>query len=52
MFHLLIYLVLNVDVKNFVEDFHGGSVVKMLPASVGDMGLTPGSGRFHMLRGN
>ena len=27
-------------------DFPGGSVVKNLPASVGDMGLKPGSGRF------
>lgn len=50
VFHLLIYLILNVDVKHFFEDFAGGSVVKILPASVGDIGLTPGSGRFHMLR--
>ena len=26
-------------------DLPGGSVVKNLPANVGDMGLTPGSGR-------
>ena len=52
VFHLLIYLILNVDVKHFFEDFAGGSVVKILPTSVGDMGLTPDSGRFHMLRGD
>ena len=29
----------------FYLGFHGGSVVKNLPASVGDMGLIPGLGR-------
>lgn len=52
MFHLSIYLILNVDVKKFFEDFPGSSVVQILPVNVGDTGLTPGSGRFHMLRGN
>ena len=33
-------------------DFLGGPVVKNPPANVGDMGLIPGSGRFHMLQGN
>ena len=32
--------------------FPGGPVVKNLPANAGDMGLTPGPGRFHMLWGN
>ena len=32
--------------------FPGGAVVKNPPANVGDMGLSPGSGRFHMPRGN
>ena len=27
-------------------NFQGGTVVKNLPASIGDMGLIPGSGRF------
>ena len=31
-------------------DFHGGSVVKNLPANAGDTGLIPDPGRFHMLR--
>ena len=32
--------------------FPGGSVVKNLPANAGDMGLSPGLGRFHMLWSN
>ena len=30
--------------------FPGSSVVKNLPANAGDMGLSPGLGRSHMLR--
>ena len=30
------------------REFPGGSVVKNLPASAGDMGSIPGSGRSHM----
>ena len=30
------------------QDFPGGSVVKNPPANVGDTGLIPGPGRFHM----
>ena len=33
-------------------DFPGGPVVENLPANVGDMGLIPGLGRFHMWQGN
>ena len=33
-------------------DFPGGAVVKNLPANAGDMGLSPGPGRSHMLRSN
>ena len=33
-------------------DFLGVPVVKNPPANVGDTGLIPGSGRFHMLQGN
>ena len=33
-------------------DFPGGSVVKNPPANAGDMGLSPGLGRFHMLQSN
>ena len=36
----------------FVEDLSGDSVVKNQPASTGDMGLSPGPGRFHMLWSN
>ena len=32
--------------------FPGGSVVKNLPANVGDKGSTPGPGRSHMLWSN
>ena len=35
-----------------VGDFFGGTVVKNLPASAGDMGLIPGLGRSHMPRSN
>ena len=34
------------------QGFPGGAVVKNLPASAGDMGLSPGPGRSHMLRSN
>ena len=33
-------------------DFSGGSVVKSLPAHVGDMGSIAGPGRFHVLQRN
>ena len=33
-------------------DFPGGPVVKNPPANAGNMGMIPGSGRFHMLEGN
>ena len=33
--------------KNKTEGFPGDSVVKNPPASAGDMGLSPGPGRFH-----
>ena len=39
------------EVKNKQEGF-GGSVVKNLPANVGDMGFVPGLGTFHMLWSN
>ena len=32
--------------------FPGDAVVKNLPANAGDMGLSPGPGRSHMLRSN
>ena len=34
------------------RDFHGGAVVKNLPANAGDMGSSPGPGRSHMPRSN
>ena len=34
------------------EDFPGGTVVKNLPANVGDMGSSPGPGRSHLPRSN
>ena len=38
--------------KKFTWGFPGGAVVKNPPASAGDMGSSPGPGRFHMLRSN
>ena len=32
------------------EGFPGGTVVKNPPANAGDMGSSPGPGRYHMLR--
>ena len=34
------------------QDFPARPVVKNLPANAGGMGLIPGQGRFHTLRGN
>ena len=36
----------------FLQDFPGGPVVKNLPAKAGDMGSTPGRGRFHVPEGS
>ena len=38
------------ELRKAIEDFPGGSVVKNPPANAGDMGLSPGPGRSHMLR--
>ena len=35
-----------------IQNLPRGPVVKNLPATAGDMGLIPGPGRFHMLRGS
>ena len=40
------------DVKNLTPGFPSGAVVENLPASAGDMGLSPGPGRSHMPRSN
>ena len=42
----------NVGMCNPGLGFPGGSVVKNLPASAGDMGSIPGPGRSHMLQSN
>ena len=39
-------------INKYLRDFPGGAVVKNSPASAGDMGLSPGPGRSHMLRSN
>ena len=36
-------------IKEVMPDIPGGPVVKNLSAHAGDVGWTPGSGRFHML---
>ena len=33
-------------------DFPGGPMVKNAPVNAGDIGLIPGQGRFHLLKGN
>ena len=40
------------DQKILVKGFPGGAVVKNPPANAGDMGSSPGPGRFHMSRSN
>ena len=42
----------NWESKNKPTDFPGGTVVKNPPANAGDMGLSPGPGRSHMLWSN
>ena len=39
-------------VRNQLEDFAGGTVVKNLVANAWDMGSSPGPGRSHMPRNN
>ena len=39
-------------VKKANEGFPGGTVVESPPANAGDVGLSPGLGRSHMLRSN
>ena len=39
-------------VKEEVRGFPGGAVVENLPANAGDMGSSPGLGRFQMPRSN
>ena len=39
-------------VKNDLQGFPDGTVVENLSASAGDMGSTPGQGRFYMLWSN
>ena len=39
-------------VKNMMEGFHGGSMVKNPPATAGDVGLIPDPGRYHMPQSN
>ena len=38
--------------KGGKKAFPGGPLVKILPVSAGDMGSTPGPGRFHMPPGS
>ena len=35
-------------IKTLYEGFPGGAVVENLPANAGDMGSSPGLGRYHM----
>ena len=38
--------------KTIKRDFPGGAVLKNPPANAGDMGLSPGPRRSHMLQSN
>ena len=38
--------------KKWKQGFPGGAVVKNPPVDAGDMGSSPGPGRFHMLQSN
>ena len=38
--------------KTYLQDFHGGPVVKTPPARAGDVGSISGLGGFHMPRGS
>ena len=38
--------------KLVILGFPGGAVVKNLPANAGDVGSSPGLGRYHMSRSN
>ena len=40
------------NIKKKKEGLPGGAVVKNPPANAGDLGLSPGPGRSHMLRSN
>ena len=40
------------SLKNELQGFPGGTVVKNPPANAGDTGSSPGPGRFHMPRSN
>ena len=40
------------SLKNSIQGFPGGAVVKNPPANAGDMGSSPGPGRSHMPRSN
>ena len=49
---LLFYKILVVIFFRYFQGFPGGSMVKNSPPNAGDMGLIPGQGGSHMLRGN
>ena len=42
------YTILYNLLKEIIQDFPGGSLVRNLPANVVDTGSVPGLGRFHM----
>ena len=47
------FVILNKAIKKDTSwGFPGGTVVKNTPANAGDMGSSPGLGRFHMPRSN
>ena len=50
-FFLTFMITTVLTLKNIIQDFLGGPVVKNLPANAGDLGSIPGPGRSHMLQG-
>ena len=45
---LFLYIYISLYIRNNYQDFPGGPVVKNLPASAGNTGLTPGPGGSHV----
>ena len=52
-FEISWYILYTVPLSEYdLRDFPGGTVDKILPASTGDTGSTPGPRRSHVLQGN
>ena len=52
LYHYIIIINNNKQIKSPVLGFPGGAVVENLPANAGDMGSSPGLGKSHMPQSN